>query len=67
MYRAAASKLYPVISSYADPALDKITHSPFYSAVVDHLKPVPTSCAIQDAPLSGSGPLQQEALTCVHC
>ena len=69
VYRAAASKLYPVISCYADPALDRLTHSPYYSAVLDHLKPQPTSCALQGAPLAAaSGPLQQqEALTCVHC
>jgi hypothetical protein len=39
VYRAAAHTLYPVISPYADPALDKITHSPYYTAVLQHLKP----------------------------
>ena len=67
MYRAAAAKLYPVVACYADPALDRITHSPYYYAVLDHLKPVPVGCALHDAPLAASGPLQQEALTCVHC
>ena len=40
-YRTAAHRLYPVIADYADPALDKLVHSPYYSAVVDHLKPAP--------------------------
>lgn len=39
LYKTAAKKVYPVISTYADPALDKITHSPYYHAVLDHLKP----------------------------
>lgn len=64
MYRFSASKLYPVISSYADPALDRITHSPYYSAVVDHLKPIcaPSS---QSPLLTKSG--STESLSCVHC
>jgi hypothetical protein len=74
VYRTAASKLYPVISSVADPALDRITHSPYYSAMLDHLRPQPafgSSCQQQldeapvlDAPLAGA-PMQ--ALACVHC
>lgn len=77
VYRTAASKLYPVISSVADPALDRITHSPYYSAVLDHLRPVPqpalssSACCPQlanapivDAPIVGA-PMQ--ALACVHC
>ncbi len=63
VYRFSASKLYPVISSYADPALDRITHSPYYSAVVDHLKP---TCASSQTPLlAKSGSL--DALPCMQC
>ena len=66
MYRTAASKLYPVISSYADPALDRITASPYYSAVLDHLKPQP--CAAIECPLdSTAAAVPVQALTCVHC
>lgn len=60
VYRFSASKLYPVISSYADPALDRITHSPYYSAVVDHLKP---TCA--NSQLSKSASL--DSLPCIQC
>jgi hypothetical protein len=61
VYRAAASKLYPVISPYADPALDRITHSPYYSAVLEHLKPACCS----SAQLTKSASV--EALPCVEC
>ena len=53
VYRTAANRLYPVISTYADPALDKITHSPYYQAAVDHLRPHP-SCAADSRPQGGS-------------
>ncbi|KAK9907730.1 hypothetical protein WJX75_008823 [Coccomyxa subellipsoidea] len=60
VYRFSASKLYPVISCYADPALDRITHSPYYSAVVDHLKP---TCANSQLAKSGS----MDTLPCIQC
>jgi hypothetical protein len=60
VYRAAANKLYPVISPYADPALDKITHSQLYSAVVDHLKP----CAAASLPKAEQPP---KWATCAQC
>ena len=65
MYRTAANRLYPVISSYADPALDRITHSPYYQAAVEHLRPH-HSCA--DGP-AREGILEQphSALSCVQC
>lgn len=63
VYRFSASKLYPVISSYADPALDRITHSPYYSAVVDHLKP---TCASTQTPLL-TEPAPLKALPCMQC
>ncbi|KAK9830494.1 hypothetical protein WJX72_012066 [[Myrmecia] bisecta] len=62
VYKAAASKLYPVISPLADPALSKITHSACYSAVLDHLKP---TCGLE------GGPHQVEhgwrVLSCAQC
>ena len=39
VYQVAANRLYPVVSPIADPALDKLTHSPVYNAVKDHLTP----------------------------
>lgn len=60
MYRVAASKLYPVISPYADPALEKVMHSALYASVVDHLKPVPA------APGSPEGKHYQ-FLSCAQC
>lgn len=39
VYQVAANRLYPVVSPIADPALDKLTHSPVYTAVKDHLTP----------------------------
>lgn len=39
VYQTAANRLYPVIGPIADPALDKLTHSPVYTAVKDHFKP----------------------------
>lgn len=39
VYQVAASRLYPVVSPIADQALDKLTHSPVYTAVKDHLTP----------------------------
>lgn len=39
MYQVAANRLYPVVSPLADPALDKLTHSPVYTAVKDHFAP----------------------------
>ena len=72
VYRTAASKLYPVISSYADPALDRITASPYYSAVLDHLKPQPQHCAAIESRLDAAAagvPIGApvHALACVHC
>ena len=67
VYRTAASRLYPVISTYADPALDKLTHSPYYQAAVDHLRPH-SSCAVAAAPKEAL--LEQPhraALPCVQC
>ena len=68
VYRTAATRLYPVISPYADPALDKITHSPYYQAAVDHLRPHP-SCAASAAPKEGllEEPKSYAALPCVQC
>ena len=68
VYRTAANRLYPVISTYADPALDKITHSPYYQAAVDHLRPHP-SCAASAAPKEGllEEPKPYAALPCVQC
>ncbi len=60
VYRVAASKLYPVISPYADPALAKVTHSALYASVVDHLKPVPA------APGSPDG-RHYQFLSCAQC
>ncbi|KAK9843460.1 hypothetical protein WJX81_004052 [Elliptochloris bilobata] len=60
VYRVAASKLYPVISPYADPALAKVTHSALYASVVDHLKPMPTQ------PGSPEGKHYQ-FLSCAQC
>jgi len=60
VYRVAASKLYPVISPYADPALAKVTHSALYASVVDHLKPVPA------APGSPDG-RHHHFLSCAQC
>ena len=67
VYRTAANRLYPVISTYADPALDKLTHSPYYQAAVDHLRPLP-SCAATAAPKEPylEQP-QRAALPCVQC
>ena len=51
VYQVAASRLYPVVSPIADPALDKLTQSPVYAAVKEHLTPpaghelAPTLCA----------------------
>lgn len=45
IYKAAAGKLYPAISGIADPAIERITNSPYTKAVVDHLKPIPRSDA----------------------
>ena len=39
VYQTAANRLYPVIGPIADPAFDKLTHSPVYAAVKDHFKP----------------------------
>lgn len=36
---AVVKTLYPAISPYADPALDAITQSDTYTALVDHLRP----------------------------
>ncbi len=68
VYRTAANRLYPVISTYADPALDKITHSPYYQAAVDHLRPQ-ASCAVTAAPNKEAllEQPQHAALPCVQC
>ena len=67
VYRTAANRLYPVISTYADPALDKITHSPYYQAAVDHLRPHP-NCAIASPPEKALlDQPQRPALPCVQC
>lgn len=39
VYKTAANRLYPVISNYADPVIDKVSHSPYVNGVIDHLKP----------------------------
>ncbi|DBB16509.1 TPA: hypothetical protein ACH3X3_014776 [Trebouxia sp. C0006] len=39
VYQVAANRLYPVVSPLADPALDKLTHSPVYTAVKHHFTP----------------------------
>lgn len=65
MYRAA-SRLYPVISNYADPALDKITGSAYYSAVVDHLKPLPSG-APHDPSVSSGESKAFHILSCAPC
>lgn len=39
VYQVAAHRLYPVVSPLADPALDRLTHSPVYTAVKDHFTP----------------------------
>lgn len=39
VYKTAANRLYPVISPYADPVIDKVSHSPYVNGVIDHLKP----------------------------
>lgn len=39
VYQVAANRLYPVVSPLADPALDRLTHSPVYTAVKDHFTP----------------------------
>lgn len=45
VYRTAAARLYPVVSQFTDPALDRIVQSQYYSAVVDHLRPTsPPNC-----------------------
>jgi hypothetical protein len=49
LYKAAADKLYPVVSPYFDPALDRVTHSHYYEAVRNHLKPIDTPVAKQVA------------------
>ena len=49
VYRTAANRLYPVISTYADPALDTDHPLPYYQAAVDHLRPQ-ASCAVTAAP-----------------
>jgi hypothetical protein len=43
IYQTAASKLYPTIAPYADPALGRIAASPYYQVVVEQLKPVPVN------------------------
>lgn len=43
IYRAAAGRLYPMVSGVADPAIEKIANSSYTKAVVDHLKPVQKS------------------------
>nr|ARQ20716.1 oil globule protein [Lobosphaera incisa] len=40
IYKKITTTVYPIISPYADPALDTIYQSSYYSAVKDHLKPV---------------------------
>ena len=60
VYRVAASKLYPVISPYADPALAKVTHSALYASVVDHLKPMPTQPGSPDGK-------HYQFLSCAQC
>ena len=50
VYQVAASRLYPVVSPIAEPALDKLTHSPMYTAVKDHFTP-PTCHELSPAPL----------------
>ncbi|KAK9816682.1 hypothetical protein WJX72_003614 [[Myrmecia] bisecta] len=40
VYKQLTNRVYPIISPYAEPALDTIYQSPYYSAVKDHLKPV---------------------------
>jgi hypothetical protein len=39
VYKTAANRLYPVISPYADPVIEKVSHSPYVNGVIDHLKP----------------------------
>lgn len=41
LYKAAAGRLYPMVSGVADPAIERIANSAYTKAVVDHLKPVP--------------------------
>ncbi|KAK9868808.1 hypothetical protein WJX84_003100 [Apatococcus fuscideae] len=49
VYRTAAARLYPVVSQFTDPALDRIVQSQYYSAVVDHLRPTSPPCCLQAA------------------
>ncbi|KAK9862542.1 hypothetical protein WJX84_012311 [Apatococcus fuscideae] len=49
VYRTAAARLYPVVSQFTDPALDRIVQSQYYSAVVDHLRPTSPPGCLQTA------------------
>lgn len=43
LYKSAKDKFYPVISPIADPTFEKITHSAYYSELLEHLKPITAS------------------------
>ena len=48
---AVAHRLYALVSPVADPTLDRITTSPMYKDLVEHLKPVEVSGPGQNAPM----------------
>lgn len=39
LYQTAATRLYPVVQPYADPAYAKVVSSPYYQLAVEQLKP----------------------------
>ena len=40
LVQKAKTDLYPSVAPYVDPAIEKISHNSYYTAGVDHLKPV---------------------------